>query len=47
VQPADADAVADGSTGVDDPLGLVGGHSTNRLRTMIISQQQICGIFRS
>jgi hypothetical protein len=44
VQPPHADAVADGPAGVDDPLGLIGWHPTNRLRTMIISQQQFCGI---
>jgi hypothetical protein len=45
VQPPHADAVADCPAGVDDPLGLIGWHLINRLRTMIISQQQICGIF--
>jgi hypothetical protein len=45
VQPPDADAVADGPSGVEDPLRVIGGwHPTNRLRTMIISQQQFCGI---
>jgi hypothetical protein len=45
VQPSHADAVADGPSGVEDPLRVIGGwHPTNRLRTMIISQQQICGI---
>ena len=45
VQPADAHAVAKGSTGVEDPWRLVGGrHSTNAQPLMIISQQQICGI---
>jgi hypothetical protein len=41
VQPPYPDAVADGPTGVEDPLRLLGWHPTNRLRTMIISQQQI------
>jgi hypothetical protein len=41
VQPPHADAVANGLAGVDDPLRLIGGgHPTNRLRTMIICQQQ-------
>lgn len=40
VQPSHADAVADGSAGVENPRGLFGRHPTNRLRTMIISQQQ-------
>ena len=45
VQPADADTVADGSTGVEDPWRLGGGrHSTNAQPLMIISQQQNCGI---
>lgn len=45
VQSADADAVAEGSTGVEDPWRLVGGrHSTNAQPLMIISQQQNCGI---
>jgi hypothetical protein len=45
VQPPDTDAVADGPSGVEDPLRVVGGgHPTNLLATMIISQQQICGI---
>lgn len=35
------DAVADGLAGVEDPLRLFGWHAINRLRTMIISQQQI------
>lgn len=47
VQPPHADAVADGPAGVEDPRGLVGWHPANALRTKIISQQQICGIFRS
>ena len=41
VQPSHADAVTRGPAGVENPLGLVGWHPTNRLRTMIISQQQI------
>jgi hypothetical protein len=41
------DAVAGGSAGVEDPLGLIGWHPANALPTMIISQQQICGILRS
>jgi hypothetical protein len=46
VQPPHADAVADGLAGVEDPLRVVGGwHPTNALAIMIISQQQICGIF--
>jgi hypothetical protein len=47
VQPSDADAVAGGSAGVEDPLGLIGWHPLNVLRTMIVSQQQNCGILRS
>ena len=47
MQPPHADAVADGPAGVEDPLRLIGWHADNRLRTMIISQQQICGIIRS
>ena len=47
VQPAHTDAVAGGSAGVEDPLGLIGWHPANALPTMIISQQQICGILRS
>jgi hypothetical protein len=38
------DAVADTAAGVEDPLGLIGWHADNALRTMIISQQQNCGI---
>jgi hypothetical protein len=41
LQPSDADAVADGLAGVEDPLRLVGWHPVNALATMIISQQQI------
>ena len=41
VQPAHTDAVARGPAGVENPLGLIGWHSTNALRTMIISQQQV------
>ncbi|WP_455753087.1 hypothetical protein [Streptomyces anthocyanicus] len=41
VQPAYTDAVADGPTGVEDPLRLIGWHPGNALSTMIISQQQI------
>jgi hypothetical protein len=44
VQPAHADAVARGPAGIEDPLGLFGWHPLNVLRTMIISQQQFCGI---
>lgn len=45
VQPSHANAVADGLAGVEDPLRVVGGwHPTNLLATMIISQQQNCGI---
>ena len=47
VQPSHADAVADTAAGVEDPLGLIGWHPLNVLRTMIISQQQNCGILRS
>ncbi len=45
VQPAHADAVADGPAGVEDPLRLIGWHADNALAIMIISQQQICRIF--
>ena len=41
MQPPHTDAVADGPAGVEDPLRLIGWHPTNRLPTMIISQQQI------
>lgn len=41
VQPAHADAVPDRPAGVEHPLRLIGWHATNRLPTMIISQQQI------
>lgn len=45
VQPPDADAVADGPSGVEDPRRMVWGwHPINALATMIISQQQNCGI---
>jgi hypothetical protein len=44
MQPSRADAVAGGPAGVEYPRGLFGWHTTNRLRTKIISQQQICGI---
>lgn len=47
VQPPDSYAVADGFAGVEDPLRLIGWHGLNVLRTMIVSQQQICGIIRS
>lgn len=47
VQPSDAYAVADGFPGVEDPLRLIGWHALNRLRIMVASQQQICGILRS
>lgn len=45
VQPSYTDAVSRGPAGFENPLGLVGWHQTNLLATMIISQQQICGIF--
>lgn len=41
VDPSDADAVPDRPAGVEDPLGLIGWHPANALRTKIISQQQI------
>jgi len=41
VQPPYSNAVADGSTGVEDPLRLFGWHPSNALTTKIISQQQI------
>lgn len=41
VQASHADAVAGGPAGLRDPLGQFGWHPTNRLRTKIISQQQI------
>lgn len=42
VQPPHADAVADGPSGVEDPLRVIGGwHPINALAIMIISQQQI------
>jgi hypothetical protein len=41
VEASHADAVADRAAGRGDPLGLVGWHRANVLRTMIISQQQI------
>lgn len=44
VQPAHTDAVTGGPAGIEDPLGLIGWHPLNVLRTMIISQQQFCGI---
>ena len=44
VKSPHADAVADGPAGIEDPLRLVGWHPANVLATMIISQQQICGI---
>jgi hypothetical protein len=47
VQPSHADAVAGGSAGFENPLGLIGWHPANALPTMIISQQQFCGILRS
>lgn len=47
VQPAHADAVTDALTCVEDPLRLIGWHSSNDLPLMIISQQQICGIIGS
>ncbi len=39
-----ADAVAEGSTGNEDPFGLVGGHPSNALALVILSQQHFCGI---
>jgi hypothetical protein len=45
VEASHADAVADRAAGRGDPLGQIGWHRANRLRTKIISQQQICGIF--
>ncbi len=47
VQPPYTDAVTRGPAGVENPLGLFGWHPTNLLATMIVSQQQNCGIFRS
>jgi hypothetical protein len=41
VQAPNADAVPGCSAGVEDPLRLIGWHSSNGLPTMIISQQQI------
>lgn len=41
VQAPNADAVADGPAGVEDPFRLFGWHARNVLRIMIISQQQI------
>ena len=41
-ESAHANAVADSAAGVEDPLGLIGWHATNRIPTVIISQQQIC-----
>jgi hypothetical protein len=41
LEASHADAVADGAAGRGDPLGQFGWHATNRLRIMIISQQQI------
>ena len=46
-EPAHADAIARGPAGIENPLGLVGRHADNRFGTMIVCQQQICGIFRS
>lgn len=45
VQSSYTDAVTDGPARFEDPLRLVGRHPTNLLAIMIISQQQICGIF--
>jgi hypothetical protein len=44
VEPPDPDAVAGGLAGVDDPSRLLVGHPVNALPTMIVSQQQFCGI---
>lgn len=41
VQSPHPNAVADGPTGIEDPLRLFGGHPRNALSIMIISQQQI------
>jgi hypothetical protein len=41
VQPLDAHAVAHRSSGVDDPLRLIGWHPTNAAVEMIICPQQI------
>lgn len=40
VDSSHSDAVACRAAGIEDPLGLFGWHADNRLRTMIISQQQ-------
>lgn len=42
---ADTDAVADGPAGVDDPLGMIGGHSNNAAPKMILCQPQKWGHF--
>ncbi len=47
VQSSHADAVAGGPAGIENPLGLVGWHRSTVHRTMIISQQQFCGILGS
>jgi hypothetical protein len=44
VQPPYPDAVADSPAGFENPLGLIGWHLANLLPTMIICQQQNCGI---
>ena len=41
---ADADAITDSPTGIDDPLGMIGGHSENAARKMILCQPQNWGI---
>lgn len=46
-EPPHSDAVAGCAAGFYYPRGLVGWHADNGFGTMIISQQQICGIFRS
>jgi hypothetical protein len=44
VESSHADAVADGAAGFENPRGLIGWHLVNALPTMIICQQQNCGI---
>lgn len=41
VEASHADVVADRAAGRGDPLGQIGWHPANVLRTMIIRQQQI------
>lgn len=43
-QSPHTDAVADSSAGFYHPRGLFGWHPVNATGTMIISQQQFCGI---